>query len=172
MIICPYCGAENLEGADFCEHCNHSLTDLSIPVPKTSVEEGLLNDPIETLVLRAPVTASPGETVGQVIQKMVDASVGCVIVVEGDEVKGIFTERDALMKVNADIATLRDKPVETMMTPDPITLKASDGIAFALHKMHVGGYRHVPILKDGALMGVISIRGILEYMAPRISEPV
>ena len=172
MIACPHCGAENLEGADLCDDCHHSLTDLSFPVPKTSVEAGLLNDLIETLVLREPVTASPRETVGEVIQKMVDASVGCVIVNDGDEIKGIFTERDALLKVNAEIATLRDKPVESVMTPDPITLQSTDNIAFALHKMHVGGYRHVPILKDGALMGVISIRGILEYMAPRIGEVV
>lgn len=172
MMLCPHCGAEYLEGADLCDDCHQSLTDLSYPVPKTSVEEGLLADAIETLVPRAPVTASLGETVGEVIQKMVDASVGCVIVVDGDDIKGIFTERDALLKINADIATLRDKPVESMMTPDPITLKASDKIAFALHKMHVGGYRHVPILKDGALLGVISIRRILEYMTPRISETV
>ena len=55
------------------------------------------------------------------------------------------------------------------MTADPVTLETSDKIAFALHKMNVGGYRHVPILFDGKLAGVISIRDILRYLTERIA---
>lgn len=170
MTVCPYCGAEYLQGADLCDECQHSLTDLSIPEPKTAVEQGLLTDPIEVLVLRDPLTATPSETVGQVIQKMVDASIGCIVIVDGEQVRGIFTERDALLKVNADIDVYRDKPVSELMTPDPVTLNTNNRIAFALHKMHVGGYRHIPILKNGTLVGVISIRRILEYLTQRIDE--
>ena len=172
MIICPHCGIEVLEGDDYCDECQHSLTDLSIPVPGTAVEKGLLKDQIELLAPKPPLTAQLGTSVGDVLQQMVSASVGCVIVVDGDTIKGIFSERDALMRLNADVATQLDKPIESLMTADPITLRANDKIAFALHKMHVGGLRHLPILKDGALLGVISIRDILEYLAERIKVPV
>ena len=171
MIICPYCGAENLEGADLCDDCQHSLTDLSHPEPKTLVEAGLLQDRIDVLHPREPITTTPDTTIGEVIDKMVHDSVGCVIVVEGDRIAGIFSERDALVRINADIDSVRGKPVSTVMTPNPVTLNARDKIAFALHKMHVGDLRHLPILKDEQLQGVISIRDILAYLSQRINAP-
>jgi len=172
MITCPSCGAENLEGVDVCDDCQHSLTDLSFPSPLTAVEEGLLEDQIEILSPKTPLTVSLGTSVGEVLKKMVDKSIGCVIVVDdngdGDQVRGIFTERDALMRLGADVATYVDQPIESLMIPDPITLNARDKIAFALHKMDVGGYRHIPILSEEKLVGVISIRDILNYLTERI----
>ena len=168
MIACRHCGSENLQGADICDDCQHSLTDLSFPVPSTAVEKGLLKDRIEILPPRKPQTVSPSTSVGDVLKKMVEKSIGCVIVVEDDQVRGIFTERDALTRLGADVATMLDRPIESLMTPDPITLNARDKIAFALHKMHVGGYRHVPIFAEEKLVGVISIRDILNYFTERI----
>jgi CBS domain-containing protein len=172
MITCPFCGSENLEGADVCDDCQHSLTDLSIPVPLTAVERGLLKDRIEILKPKQPSTVAPNTLVGDVLRKMISESIGCVIVVDGDRVTGIFSERDALLRLGADAANYATRPIESLMTPDPVTLRASDKIAFALHKMHVGGYRHVPILEDGKLTGVISIRDILFYLAQRIGVPM
>ena len=168
MISCPFCGAENLQGADICDDCQHSLTDLSIPAPVSGVERGLLKDRIEVLPPRKPETVSLGTTVGEVLEKMVDKSIGCVIVVDGEQVRGIFTERDALTRLGADVATMADRPIESLMTPDPIALDIKNKIAFALHKMHVGGYRHVPIFAEEKLVGVISIRDILDYFTDRI----
>ena len=169
MNLCPHCGAEYIEGADLCDACQHSLTDMSFPNPKSAVEEGLLEDRIELLAPKKPLTAEVGTNVGDVLKQMVDADIGCVIVVKGDKIKGIFSERDALLKINANVAAHVDQPIETLMTPKPETLDAEDKIAFALHKMHVGGYRHIPITKNDALLGVISIRDILEYLAERIN---
>jgi CBS domain-containing protein len=54
------------------------------------------------------------------------------------------------------------------MTVNPATLRARDKIAFALHRMNVGGFRHIPILDDDdRLIGVISIRDILRYLTDR-----
>ena len=171
MITCPFCGAENLEGVDVCDDCQQTLTDLSLPVPSTAVEAGLLKDQIEILLPKKPLTVSLGTSVGEVLKKMVDKPVGCVIVIDGDQVRGIFTERDALMRLGADVATYVEEPIESLMIPDPVTLNARDKIAFALHKMHVGGYRHIPILSEEKLVGVISIRDILNYLTERIGVP-
>ena len=91
------------------------------------------------------------------------------MIVDGGKLVGIFSERDALMKLNTETPKLRDRPISQFMTPDPVTLEANDKIAFAVHKMNVGGYRHVPILFDGKLVGVISIRDILRYLTERIA---
>jgi len=171
MIACPYCGSENTEGSDLCDDCQHSLTDLSIPQPATPVERGLLKDRIRTLKPNAPYTVPMDMSVGEVLKHMVAESIGCVMIVEAGELKGIFSERDALIKLNAEVAQFANRPISSVMTPDPVTLDAKDRIAFALHKMHVGGYRHLPLLSNGKLVGVISIRDILSYLSERIGVP-
>ena len=168
MIACPFCGAKNTEGSDLCDDCQHSLTDLSIPRPATSVERGLLRDRIQTLEPREPYAVAGDTPVGEVLDKMVDESIGCVMIVNEGQLKGIFSERDALIRVNTEVEQYADRPIRSVMTPDPITLESKNRIAFALHKMHVGGYRHLPILTDGELSGVISIRDILSYLSERI----
>jgi CBS domain-containing protein len=106
-----------------------------------------------------------------VLNEMISASIGCVMIVEDDRLLGIFSEYDALMKVNTEAAQMAARPISTVMTTDPVTLEATDKIAYALHKMHVGGYRHLPIMTNGKLSGVISIRDILNYLAVRIGVP-
>ena len=169
MIICPYCQAENIEGEDECVGCHESLVDLSIRVPATSVEADLLRDRIDRLWPKSPSAVSPETPVGDVLKKMVDERIGCVMIVDQGKLVGIFSERDALMKLNTDAARYLEKPIAQFMTPDPVTLETNDLIAFALHKMNVGGYRHVPILFNGKLAGVISIRDILRYLTERIA---
>ena len=169
MIICPYCDAENIEGADECEQCGEALTDLNVRVPATRVEADLLRDRIERLWPKSPSTVSPDTPVGDVLKKMVGETIGCVMVVDHDKLVGIFSERDALMKLNTDAAKFASRPISQFMTVDPVTLETNDKIAFALHKMNVGGYRHVPILFEGKLVGVISIRDILRYLTERIA---
>lgn len=169
MILCPYCQAENIEGADDCEQCNQPLTEMSVRVPTSSVEADLLRDRIERLWPKSPSTVTPETTVGDVLKKMVDEAIGCVMVVERGKLVGIFSERDALMKINTDAPRLANLPISQFMTPEPVTLETNDKIAFALHKMNIGGYRHVPILFEKKLAGVISIRDILRYLTERIA---
>ena len=171
MIVCPFCGSEVLEGADICDDCQHSHTDMSIPQPATPVERGLLKDRIKILKPKIPYTVAPETPVGDVLKSMIAESIGCVMVVQDGQLIGIFSERDSLLKLNADVKQHVERPISAFMTSDPVTLEAQDRIAFALHKMHVGGYRHVPIMTEGKLTGVISIRDILGYLAEKIGVP-
>lgn len=168
MIPCPSCGFENLEGADHCEQCQLSLTELSKPQPRSLVEKGLMKDRIELLEPRKPLTVAPSDAIGDVLKKMVADKIGCVMVMEGGELVGIFTEFDALMKVNTSVKSLASRPISSVMTTKPVTLNIENKIAYALHQMHVGGYRHLPILSNGKLVGVSSIRDILNYLAQRL----
>src|SRR3990172_5478042 len=117
MIVCPYCQAENIEGADECVECNQPLSELSIRVHATSVEADLLRDRIERLWPKTPSTVAPNTPVGQVLKKMVDETIGCVMVVDGGKLVGIFSERDALMKLNVDAPKFSDRPISQFMTP-------------------------------------------------------
>jgi CBS domain-containing protein len=168
MILCPYCEAENIEGADECQSCGEALTELSRRIPATSIEADLLRDRIERLWPKSPSTVAPDASVGVVLKKMVDERIGCVMIVDQGKLIGIFSERDALMKINTDAPKLMNRPISQFMTPGPVTLETSEKIAYALHKMKIGGYRHIPILFGDKLVGVISIRDILRYLTDRI----
>jgi CBS domain-containing protein len=115
-----------------------------------------LRDPIQ-LDRRAPLRAA--------IDKMNQEKVGCVLVVDGGRLVGVFTERDVLTRVVQAGADLDEVAVEELMTRDPECLTLEDGISYALNKMTVGGFRHVPLIDPlGRPTGVIAMRHIVEYL--------
>ncbi len=168
MAMCPNCGRENIPGVDECEKCGQSLTEVSEFHPTLPLAKGLVDDDIATLQPRVPVAVSPTAKVGDVLNLMVDRRVGAVIVADGDRLLGIFSERDALLRMNTDAVKLNDRPISEFMTPSPTTLSLNDSIAFAVHRMALGNYRHIPILTNGKPTGMISIRDVLRYMTEKL----
>ena len=170
MTICPYCGGENIEGVDQCEECGQSLADMHLEGPLLQVEQSLLTDRIGLLDPKTPITVAADTPIGEVLRLMVDKSVGCLIVVDGKDPVGIFSERDALLKLNVDASRLSDRPVSEYMTTNPQTLEGTAKIAFAVQRMDLGGYRHLPIVGDeGQLTGIISVRDILRYLTEHLA---
>lgn len=171
MIVCPYCDFENIEGSDECESCSHSLTDLHLSGPISAVEEGLLRHRVRHLLPRAPLTVGPTVKVRDVLRLLVDHSIGCVVVVdENEKPLGVFTERDALLKLNTRAVELGDRPISEFMTANPQTLAFTAKIAFAVQRMDQGGFRHVPIVdEEGRVSGVISVRDILRYFTEKMN---
>jgi CBS domain-containing protein len=87
-----------------------------------------------------------------------------VLVERDGKAVGIFTERDILRRVIRTGIDL-ERPVEEVMTPDPETLSLDDGIAFALNRMAVGGYRNLPIVDEsGKPLSVLSQREVVGYI--------
>jgi CBS domain-containing protein len=167
-MICPACGHTNLEGADVCDRCEQSLAFQSKPRPKSNLERSIWKDRLRVLSPRAAMSVAPDMPVGQVLQLLVERGIGCVPVEQDGKVVGIFSERDALMRLNIDAVKLAERPVAQFMTSPADSLDIDDKIAFALHKMDLGGYRHIPVLEQGQLRGVISVRDILRYMTTTI----
>jgi CBS domain-containing protein len=174
MMLCPFCGHANIEGVDECEHCECSLADVELLVPATPVERDLLRDQIGSLTSRPPLTVTPVTPVRRVLQLMNENSVGCVGIVKEGRLVGIFSERDALLKLGNDAASLGEYPVSEFMTAYPRTLPADAKIAFAVRHMDQGGFRHLPIVSEtNEFVGVVSVRDILRYVAGRMgAEPL
>jgi CBS domain-containing protein len=170
MILCPFCDAKNIEGVDVCDKCGQSLTDLNIPRPASEIERSLYKDRIRMLWPRKPVLVAPTTPVGEVLKILVNNIIGCVMVTEGDKVVGIFTERDAILKLNTQAGEFANRPISEFMTPNPQKLSMDDKIVFAVQRMDLGGYRHVPLVdNDGNLVGVVSVRDILQYFMQKIT---
>lgn len=168
---CPYCDHPVIEGADHCDECGLPLDDRSLPPPQNAVELALLTDRVSLFEGRKPLLISATLPVREAIKLLALNNIGCMLVVDKKELVGIFTERDVLMKVGEDLATLGDKPVSQFMTANVQSLPVTAKVAFALHRMDLGGYRHVPILSEaGRPVGIFSIREMLRYLTRVMAE--
>ncbi len=165
MIICPHCKAENIQGADFCERCGHDLHTLDHPSVEDEFTEHLLNDRLHDLQPREVPFVSPRDPVAFAIHKMQSLGAGCALVKIGDQVVGIVTERDVLLKSAGERLDLNAITVAQTMTPDPVILRGDDTLAVALHKMSVGEFRHIPLLIDGTVTHVVSIRDVFRHVS-------
>jgi CBS domain-containing protein len=163
-MICPSCNFDNLPGSEQCRNCQLDLTPLDRPTAHDRVERSLMEEPVAALRPGRAVTLSPTATVRQAVRTMLACDIGAVLVVGGDgRLLGIFSERDLLLKA-ADAPENLERPVGDFMTPNPETVRDTDPLAFVLHKMSVGGYRHLPVLKDGQPLGMISVRDMLRHI--------
>jgi CBS domain-containing protein len=164
-MICPTCGHDNLPGSEECSSCLQDLTQLDRPTAQNRIERSLMEDPVSVLQPKAPIGVLPSATVREAVQAMLASGIGAVLVVDAaGNLQGIFSERDLMVRVSG-LSDLRlDLPVRQVMTPNPETVTADDTLAFALHKMDVGGYRHLPVLQDGRPMAVISVRDMLRHI--------
>ena len=164
-MICPRCGFDNVPGSDACGRCLLDLAPLDQPAGHDRVQSSLMADPVHKLQPRPPVTVPLAAPLWQAIAAMLAAEVGTVLVVDGDgRLVGIFSERDLLTKVAGIHEDYAGRPVREFMTAGPETVREDDTLAFALHKMDVGGYRHVPLVKDGQPVGVLSVRDMLRHI--------
>jgi CBS domain-containing protein len=129
-----------------------------------SLGEAILEATIRDLKPKPAATLREMGTIRAAVQLMLDRRLGAVLVERDARVVGIFTERDLVRRVVAAGIGL-DRAIEEVMTPDPETLKLDDGIAFALNRMTVGGFRNVPIVdENGALAGILSQREVVDYI--------
>ena len=169
-MLCPFCNSENIEGVDHCECCDAALTNIADLKESSGIELDLLRRPLGELVAQDFVTVSPKASIRDVVTQLKSGNHYCAIVLDGDRVAGIFTERDILNKIAGRFDTVGDSPVAEHMTPNPTTLNFDDPVAFGLNRMMVGGYRHIPVLRAAKLVGVVSVRDILGYLLQRFPE--
>ncbi len=160
---CPTCGFENLLGSDVCDNCGSDLAGRDVPEPATSFRGQLLGEHLDALGAPAPEIVDAATDVDDAIRRMHDKGIDCVLVVEGGRLVGIFTDRDAVLKVAG--TNPEDHRIGALMTHDPVVLRHDETIAVAINKMAVGGFRHIPIVDDGRPTGVVSARDVFRHLA-------
>ena len=115
------------------------------------------------------LTVERGETITQVAQRMVERNLGAVVVLDGDRLVGIMTERDLMRAVARGLHV--EALVAEYMSPDPETIEPDDSTQHAAVLMIHGGFRHLPVVEHDTVVGILSIRDLmrvtLEDSAPR-----
>lgn len=122
---------------------------------------------VRYLMKKKPVTASPEVTVSAAAKLMAKRKVGAVMVVEDDRLVGIFTERDVIVRVVAQQRDARTTRLAEVMTTMPKTIDPDKSFGYALLMMHEHGFRHVPVVEEGKLIGMVSARSALD---PELEE--
>lgn len=135
--------------------------------------EAILGAVIEDLEPQPPVSVPAGASVRDAIELMQSRGIGAVLVLDDrGRVEGIFTERDVLRRVALSRAELT-RPVSELMTASPECLGQQDGVAFALNRMIVGGFRQIPIVDDaGAPVAVLSLREVVSFIVSLLPSRV
>jgi CBS domain-containing protein len=105
------------------------------------------------------LTVSAGDRLGEAAKRMVGRGVGAVLVMEGERLEGILTERDLMRAVAMGYSD--DARVGDWMTRQPETVEASDATDHAASLMIHGGFRHLPVVDQGRVAGIISIRDLM-----------
>ena len=143
---------------------DRDLFDDEHPGPQV-LESALAHTALSEVVSQPPLMVSAATTLADAIHLMQQERRACVLVMENDRLAGIFTERDILMKVAGQPLDLVHTPVSASMTPDPFTLPDDANVAFALSKMVLEGFRHIPLVDDdGRPTAVVSMRNLIEYL--------
>jgi CBS domain-containing protein len=162
VIRCPTCGHENYAGEDACEECGGDLRTLDIPQDAIDFHGRLLGEHLDALGIERPPTVIAGTSARAAIARMKDDGLECLLVVDGDRLRGIVTYQDAIVKLQG--MALEGMVVDALMTPDPVVLRHDDTTAVALNKMAVGGFRHIPIVEDDRLVGLVQARNLFSHL--------
>ena len=109
------------------------------------------------------IGVAPTATVYEAIEQMVENNCGSLLVMEGNEIAGIFTERDYLRKITLQGRTSQTTAVQEVMTSPVVVCEAKSEIDEALAMMTDRRIRHLPVVEDGQVVGVVSIGDLVKF---------
>jgi CBS domain-containing protein len=108
------------------------------------------------------LTVDPGTTLHEAAARMSDRGVGAILVLSGESVSGILTERDILRAVAT--GGVEGTHVAAWMTRDPETIDSTESTGQAAALMIHGGFRHLPVIEGGKPVGIVSIRDLMRLV--------
>ena len=130
------------------------------------LESALSDETLSGAISHPPLVMDAKASLVEVLRYMREADRGAVLVLSDGKLVGIFTERDVLLRVAGHAIDLAQATVGEFMTCEPLTLPADASVAFALNKMLVEGFRHIPVVDEqGKPTAVVSMRDLIEYLS-------
>jgi CBS domain-containing protein len=111
---------------------------------------------VRDVMTAEPIVLQQDQSIADAAQAMRDASVGAVLIVDGDKLCGLVTDRDIVVRAVAESA-LPDSPVGQVVSPDLVAVRADDETADAARVMQDNAVRRLPVLDDGRIVGIVTI---------------
>lgn len=116
---------------------------------------------------RQVASVGPDTSVASAIKTLSDRHIGSLLVMAGGKLEGILSERDIVRELGKRGAALLEEPVRSVMTPKVLTCQRSDTVGHIMEMMTNGKFRHVPVVEDGKVIGLISIGDVVKH---RVAE--
>ncbi len=122
---------------------------------------------------RAVATARPDSKLSEIIAKLVQKKIGAMVIVgDNGEVVGILSERDVIRQLAERGEAALSDPVSKSMTTTVISCQESSTLEEMMELMTQGRFRHVPVIEDGALVGIVSIGDIVKHHIAEVEMEV
>jgi CBS domain-containing protein len=121
---------------------------------------------------RGVVTASPVDTLQEIVLHLASRKIGAIVVLDAGKVVGIISERDIIRLVAEHGANALIMPARDGMTRDVITCTRDCTLEEMMETMTKGRFRHLPVIEDGALVGIISIGDVVKYHTAEVELEV
>lgn len=132
----------------------------------------LWKDDLTHLKLKPALAVSSMTPLEMAIETMQEAASGCLLIVDDEQLQGIFTERDLVKRVLTKQVNLGE-PIGRYMSPHPTTVRLEDTIGWAIRTMHRGHYRHLPVVdKAGRAVKLLSVKNIIHYLVEHVPSAV
>lgn len=128
----------------------------------------LMNERGET----SSVTISQDSSVYDALKLMAEKNVGAVTIVENNQIVGIFTERDYARKIILKGKTSLDTPIKDIMTREMVTISPDQTLEECMGLMTKWHIRHLPVMEAGRLVGMISMRDVVEAIIQRKDDTI
>ena len=109
------------------------------------------------------VVDRPDTSIGDVVRHLAAKSIGAIVIVDDDDgVAGIVSERDVMRAIAGHGGSCLERPVGDIMTRDVVSCRAQDSVNDIMGMMTAGRFRHVPVVDDGRLIGLVSIGDVVK----------
>ena len=112
---------------------------------------------------RETISVKPDVALRDAVKMLAVQRIGAVLVMNGPTIDGILSERDIVRVLGERGAGVLDEPVRSVMTRNVVTCRPDDSVGAIMEKMTLGKFRHLPVIDDGRLVGVISIGDVVKW---------
>ena len=117
------------------------------------------------------VTLAPNKSVRDALALLAEKRIGTVVISpDGTRIAGILSERDIVRELAERGAEILDEPVEALMTADVQTCTAHENVRRLLERMTEGRFRHMPVVEDGRLVGIVSLGDAVKYRLEEVRD--
>jgi CBS domain-containing protein len=168
-MLCPFCHSENIEGADECANCGHSLAGIGRSgAPRSRAAPDFVHETIARLPKDEAAVVGVLDPLGLAVRAMQTRGINCVLVMDGQRLAGIISGSDILQRVAGRGIDLNAVTCARIMTPDPLSLHDEDTIALALNVMASSNFRHLPVVRDGKPAAIIDVNDVFRFISPHL----
>ncbi|MGA2268985.1 MAG: CBS domain-containing protein [Bryobacteraceae bacterium] len=110
------------------------------------------------------------DTVASVVRRMAEIRVGAILVLDGEQLRGVFSERDLMKRVVLERLDPELTPVKNVMSTDLVTIDETASLEEAMEAMHAHNCRHLPVMRGSRVVAFLSMRDLMHYELARKTE--